>query len=54
MGTDAIVKKKPQKTISWPKPFIKNKQNIKLMEANKMVIAKFLEGATGSLVFKIK
>ena len=40
MGTEDMVKKKPQKTVSCPKPIINHKQKIKVSAANKIANAK--------------
>ena len=42
MGTEDIVKKKPQKTVSCPRPIINHKQKIKVRAANKIASAKYL------------
>ncbi|MEY4920391.1 MAG: hypothetical protein RLZZ431_1573 [Bacteroidota bacterium] len=49
MGTEDIVKKKPQKTVSCPRPIINHKQKIKVSVANKIAMDKFLLDLKGNL-----
>jgi hypothetical protein len=49
MGTEDIVKKKPQKTVSCPRPIINHKQNINVSVANKIAMDKFLLDLKGNL-----
>jgi hypothetical protein len=54
MGTEDMVKKKPQKTVSCPKPIINHKQKIKVSAANKIASAKYLLDWKGNLKRIIK
>jgi hypothetical protein len=54
MGTEDMVKKKPQKTVSCPNPIINHKQKIKVSAANKIASAKYLLDWKGNLKRIIK
>lgn len=44
-----MVKKKPQNTVSCPRPIINHRQNIKVSVANKIAMDKFLLDLKGNL-----